>query len=234
MFMASLYVASGLDTQWHDARATFYGDMGGNETMGGACGYGDLFKQGYGLETTALSSALFNNGATCGACYEIMCVNAPQSCKPGSITVTATNHCPPNSMGGWCNPPRQHFDLSQAMFVKIAQYQAGVVPVKYRRVTCQKRGGIKFEISGNPSFNLVLVYNVGGAGDVWDLKIKGSATGWITMKRNWGQKWETGVVLQGQSLSFRVTTSDGQWVELDNVAPANWQFGQAFEGNRNL
>ncbi|GAB2219993.1 hypothetical protein Droror1_Dr00007634 [Drosera rotundifolia] len=102
------------------------------------------------------------------------------------------------------------------IFLKIAEYQAGIVPVLFRRVSCIKQGGIKFEINGNPYWILVLVYNVGGSGEAIEVKVKGSRTGWLQMKRNWGQNWQSGVPLQGQSLSFIVTDSDHKTLELDN------------------
>ncbi|OVA17946.1 Expansin [Macleaya cordata] len=214
---------------WKNAHATYYGGPDASGTNGGTCGYEDLSKHGYGVLTAALSPSLFNDGLGCGSCYEINCINDPKWCKPGqpSLFVTGTNLCPSSNDG----PSADHFDLSQPAFLQIADQIAGIIPIQYRRVPCKREGGIRFTISGNPYYNKVLVWNVGGAGDVKMVKVKGSKKlGWTTMKRDWGQNWITDAMLVGESLTFRVIAGDGRSSTAWHVAPTNWQFGQTFEG----
>ncbi|CAN1353414.1 Putative expansin-A17, partial [Linum perenne] len=166
----------------------------------GACGYGNLYTDGYGTKTAALSTALFNDGKSCGGCYQIVCDG--------------------------------DFDMSQPAFLTIAQYKAGIVPVFYRRVGCRRSGGMRFTINGRNYFELVLISNVGGVGEISMVWVRGSRSNrWESMSRNWGSNWQSLTYLNGQALSFRVQGSNGQIRTALNVVPSNWQFGQSFKSN---
>ncbi|KAF8722924.1 hypothetical protein HU200_022062 [Digitaria exilis] len=224
---------------WSHGTATFYGGDDGSDTMGGACGYDNLYNAGYGVLNAALSTTLFNDGASCGQCYTITC-DASKSlwCKKGySVTVTATNLCPPNFAlpeGGWCGPGRPHFDMSQPAFENIGITTAGIVPILYRRVQCKRTGGVRFGIAGSNYFLLVSIQNLGGSGSVGAARVKGDKTGWIQMSRNWGANWQALAGLVGQGLSFSVTSTGGQTIQFLNVVPGWWQFGTAFATNKNF
>ena len=131
--------------KWLRAHATFYGGADASDTMGGACGYGNLYSAGYGTRTAALSQALFNDGAACGQCYKIACdrkLADPMFCKPGvNFTIKSKNICTNKyelqiQNGGWCNPPRPHFDMAQPAWEKIGVYKGGIIPVMYQRYIC--------------------------------------------------------------------------------------------------
>ncbi|XP_021745189.1 expansin-A13-like [Chenopodium quinoa] len=230
--------SSPLLSQWESARATYYAAADPRDIVGGACGYGNLEKSGYGKATVGLSTALFHKGQICGACFEVRCVEDLRNCIPGtSILVTATNFCAPNfgftaDGGGRCNPPNKHFVLPIEAFEKIALWKAGNMAVQYRRIRCRKEGGIRFTIDASGVFMSVLISNVAGAGDVTTVKVKGSQTGWLPMSRNWGQNWILNANLEKQPLSFEVTTSDGAILKSYNVAPRSWKTGQTFEGKQ--
>ncbi|KAK3198990.1 hypothetical protein Dsin_022405 [Dipteronia sinensis] len=236
LFFVSM-VFEGINGQvsgWINAHATYYGANQSPSTLGGACGYDNTIHAGFGVNTAAVSGALFRGGEACGACYQLMCNYKadPKWClRRAVVTVTSTNFCPANNHGGWCDPPRHHFDMSMPAFFRIArQGNEGIVPILYRRVACKRRGGVHFTIKGQSNFNMVMFSNVGGSGDVKAAWVRGSTNKrWVAMQRNWGANWSTtSVDLRNQKLSFTITLVDGKTLTFLNVVPSTWGFGQTF------
>ncbi|KAK3194441.1 hypothetical protein Dsin_025751 [Dipteronia sinensis] len=79
-------------------------------------------------------------------------------------------------------------------------------------------------MNGRDYFELVLISNVGGAGDISSVWIKGSKMSkWETMSRNWGANWQSLSYLNGPSLSFRIQTTNGKTLIALNALPSNWR-----------
>ena len=96
------------------------------------------------------------------------------------------------------------------------------------RVPCKKHGGVRFSVNGRDYFELVLISNLANAGSIKSVSIKGSKTDWMAMSRNWGANWQSNAYLNGQSMSFKITTTDGVTRTFQNIIPSNWEFGQSF------
>ncbi|TYH86798.1 hypothetical protein ES332_D01G070100v1 [Gossypium tomentosum] len=189
---------------WFNAHATFYGADQSPFSLGGACGYDNTLHAGFGANTAALSGALFRDGEACGACYQLRC----------------DYRADPK----WC--------LRRAS-VTITATNFCIVPVLYRRVPCKRRGGVRFTLKGQSSFNMVMITNVGGSGNVKAAWIRGSRTStWLPMNRNWGANWQSSIDLRNQRLSFKLTLVDGKTLEFLNVVPSTWKFGQTFASTR--
>ncbi|KAK6934266.1 RlpA-like protein, double-psi beta-barrel domain [Dillenia turbinata] len=95
--------------------AIFYVDV----NTGGACGNDNTFHAGFGVNTTALSE----EEEACGSCYQVIFdykLDRRWCLRRGSVIITATNFCPPDNHGGWCDPPCQHLDISIPAFLRIA------------------------------------------------------------------------------------------------------------------
>ncbi|CAM0912463.1 unnamed protein product [Alopecurus aequalis] len=225
---------------WQDATATFYGDdsgLGGD--YGGACGYsGDNIASLYSTQTAALSTPLFADGKGCGGCYQIRCVQS-KWCVAGSpsVVVTSTNLCPPGSLGGWCDPPKQHFDMAPPSFYKLAARIAGVVPIQFRRVPCQRTGGVRFYITGNNYWYLLHIMNIGGAGDIGAVSVKSAgSSNWIEATQNWGIAYQVCSELDktvGLIVKITTGTSPQKTIVCDDAIPAYWDFGLTYQGSCN-
>ncbi|CAM6103123.1 unnamed protein product [Calypogeia fissa] len=214
---------------WSPGHATFYGGPDASGTNGGACGYQNALALGYGTHTAAISDMLYDKGLACGACFEVKCVGS--KCRSNTVVVTATNESPQYTTAH----PGPHFDLAQPAFDVIAPEVLGSIIIQYKRVTCHKKGGIKFQIQGSKYWMSVLVYNVGGAGDVRSLSVKGSNTSWKALQHQWGQNWASTSVLEGldgYEISFSTTTSDGKTLHSYNVGGKWWKYGHTYEGSQ--
>ena len=226
-------------SSWEDGtHATFYGSPDASGTMAGACGYGNLYATGYGVLTAAISQVMWNDGFSCGACYEVACVGSQYVqgpvCNPTTVTVTISNLCPTEG-NPLCAPPFHHLDMSEPAWAVLSPKRvAGVLQTKMRRVPCPRQGGLRFMLSGNPFYLQTLVFNVGGAGDIRGVEVSADGGPWMQMEHNWGAQYSIKQGLLGKALGFRITSSSGDVLTVNNAAGSNWYIGQTVQVDQNF
>ncbi|KAG8092521.1 hypothetical protein GUJ93_ZPchr0012g19805 [Zizania palustris] len=220
---------------WLPAKATWYGapNGAGPDDNGGACGFKNTNQNPFNSMTSCGNEPLsFLDGAGCGACYQIRCVNNPAcSGQTKTVMITDMNYYP---------VARYHFDLSGTAFGSMAKpglndqlRHAGIIDIQFQRVPCYHRGlyiNFHVEAGSNPVYFAVLVEYVNKNGtvvqmDLMESRPSGKPTRvWTPMRRSWGSIWrlDSNHVLQAP-FSLRMRSESGQEVISHQVIPANWR-----------
>ncbi|KAF5935498.1 hypothetical protein HYC85_026627 [Camellia sinensis] len=137
-----------------------------------------------------------------------------------------------------CRTPKYSiflFFLGKRCHVISSLFRAPKLVFLVLEVPCVRKGGLRFSFQGNGYWLLVYVMNVGGGGDISGMWVKGSRTGWISMSHNWGASYQAFATLNGQSLSFKVTSyTTKETLIAYNVSPSNWNFGSTYQANVNF
>ncbi|KAJ9678177.1 hypothetical protein PVL29_022919 [Vitis rotundifolia] len=117
---------------WESARATFYGGSDASGAMGGVCGYGNLYSQGYGGNPVALSTVLSNHGLICGVYFRLKCANDPKPRHSGtpSILIVAASFYLPKLCSSPGKRPRYETLIGYLLLLPAqrAEYQAPTGP----------------------------------------------------------------------------------------------------------
>lgn len=127
--------------------------------------------------------------------------------------------------------------MSEFAWLRLAtDKKAGIVSTSMKRVPCQRTGGIKFEMFGNPWWLAIQIFNVAGSGDIgaFEVSTDGGKT-YYPFKREWGSRWSIGRKLGGLALTFRLTTVlTKEQLVIQNAVPSTWKVGQTYSTNKNF
>nr|CCD17875.1 expansin [Micrasterias denticulata] len=171
----------------HFAMATL-GQAGGQNKAGGACGFANY--PSVATLQAGLSETLYRNGAFCGSCLRVACVNSPQ-CIPGTVTVQVTNLCTASNASAAmsvCVDGNPAVNLQPEAWDKIVKSRSpGVASVLFQQISCASPAqGVQFQVrDANPTYFSVLVQNVGGIGALTGVEVAfGGGGKWTAMARS--------------------------------------------------
>ncbi|KAH9299615.1 hypothetical protein KI387_031297 [Taxus chinensis] len=205
--------------------------------LGGGCGYGDFGREiNYG--DVAAVGRLFRDGAGCGACYHIKCMEE-DLCSGKGVRVVVTDHG---------EGDETDFIMSPHAFTKMATrgeekhlLALGVVDIKYTRVICRYPGyNIMFKInesSDYPYYLSLVFWYTGGQRDIVAVELSQEKTlEWKAMRRSYGGVWDMAPP-PCDNIDVRFLVKDGnnsQWVYAPIAIPANWKAGSVYDSGIQL
>ncbi|KAH9617866.1 hypothetical protein KSS87_021812 [Heliosperma pusillum] len=229
LFMLISYVTA-CDRCVHQSKAAYFSSD--SPLSSGACGYGAValnFNEGF---LVGGIPSLYNNGAGCGACFQIRCSNSALCSKSGTkVIMTDLN-----------KDSNVDFVLSSRAFKAMAKpgmdqgvLKLGIANIEYKRIPCDYKGknlAVRVEDSStNHGYLAIKVLYQGGQTQIVGIDVSQSGTpNWTFMSRNYGAVWDTSKVPNGP-LQFRfIVTSgyDGRYIWARNVLPANWKPGVVY------
>jgi expansin len=175
--------------EYQDGLITFY-DADGS----GNCS----FEPTSNLDVAAMNIGQYQDSAVCGACVEI---EGPK----GNLRVRIVDSCPDCSTKG-------HLDLSREAFAKIANPVDGRVNVRWRMVTCDVQGPIRYHFKDGSSQYWTAIQVLNHRLPVAKLEYQKNGA-WVNVKRESYNYFVEPSGMGAGSIKVRVTASDGQTLE---------------------
>lgn len=215
----------------HQSKVTYFSRSSGLSS--GACGYGSTALAFNAGHLAAAIPTLYNNGAGCGACYQMRCKN-PKLCTKNGTTIIVTDVN---------NSNHTDFVISSRAFRAMAnkgmdKYMLGlgVVDVEYKRIPCpykKKNLAIRVEkMSKPPNYLAITLLYQGGQTEIGAVDVSQASSGSaIGMFRNYGAVRDTSNAPKGP-LIFRLTMiggADRMMLVTEKPIPADWKPGMVYD-----
>ncbi|KAK2976270.1 hypothetical protein RJ640_026899 [Escallonia rubra] len=231
LFFATISSAAACDRCVHQTKVSYFSSA--SALSSGACGYGTSAISFNGGHLAAAVPSLYKDGAGCGACFQMRCMNKTLCTKEGTI-VMATDLNKNN---------RTDFVVSSRAFMAMGNkgmskdiLTLGIVDVEYKRVPCDyknKNLAVRVEESSQkPHYLAIKFLYQGGQTEIVGVDVaQVGSSNWNFMSRNHGAVWDTSRVPAG-ALQFRLVVTagyDGKWYWAKNVLPADWKVGLTYD-----
>ena len=157
------------------------------------------------LDVAAMNIGQYQDSAVCGACVEI---EGPK----GNLRVRIVDSCPD------C-PTKGHLDLSREAFAKIANPIDGRVNVRWRMVTCDVQGPLRYHLKDGSSQWWTAIQVLNHRVPVTKLEYWKNGA-WVNVKREDYNYFVEPAGMGTGSIKVRVTASTGETLE-DTLPGAN-------------